>query len=78
MKRLNGRGFGGVNPASGRSEPIVINQESQETVMAFGKNYAEIVGRLGADVTINHLASGGRVANPPVNGRHGWTQTAMV
>ena len=31
--------------------------------MAFGKNYAEVVGRLGADVTINHLASGGRVAN---------------
>ena len=31
--------------------------------MAFGKNYAELVGRLGADVTINHLASGGRVAN---------------
>ena len=31
--------------------------------MAFGKNYAEIVGRLGADVTVNHLASGGRVAN---------------
>ena len=31
--------------------------------MAFGKNYAEIVGRLGDDVTINHLASGGRVAN---------------
>ena len=31
--------------------------------MAFGKNYAELVGRLGADVTVNHLASGGRVAN---------------
>ena len=31
--------------------------------MAFGKNYAEVVGRLGADVTVNHLASGGRVAN---------------
>ena len=31
--------------------------------MAFGKNYAEIVGHLGADVTVNHLASGGRVAN---------------
>ena len=31
--------------------------------MAFGKNYAELVGRLGADVTINHLALGGRVAN---------------
>ena len=31
--------------------------------MAFGKNHAELVGRLGADVTINHLTSGGRVAN---------------
>ena len=31
--------------------------------MAFGKNYAEVVGRLGSDVTVNHLASGGRVAN---------------
>ena len=31
--------------------------------MAFGKNYAELVGRLGADVIVNHLASGGRVAN---------------
>ena len=31
--------------------------------MAFGKNHAELVGRLGADVTVNHLMSGGRVAN---------------
>ncbi|MYJ72318.1 MAG: single-stranded DNA-binding protein, partial [Rhodospirillaceae bacterium] len=31
--------------------------------MAFGKNHAELVGRLGADVTVNNLASGGRVAN---------------
>ena len=31
--------------------------------MAFGLNKAEVIGRLGADVTINHLASGGRVAN---------------
>lgn len=31
--------------------------------MAFGKNFAEVIGRLGADVTVNHLASGGRVAN---------------
>ena len=31
--------------------------------MAFGLNRAEIIGRLGADVTINHLQSGGRVAN---------------
>ncbi len=31
--------------------------------MAFGLNRAELIGRLGTDVTINHLASGGRVAN---------------
>ncbi len=33
----------------------------------FGLNRAEVIGRLGADVTVNHLTSGGRVANPPVN-----------
>ena len=31
--------------------------------MAFGLNKVQIIGRLGADVTVNHLASGGRVAN---------------
>ena len=31
--------------------------------MAFGLNRAEVIGRLGADVTVNHLHSGGRVAN---------------
>ena len=31
--------------------------------MAFGKNHAELVGRLGADVTVNQLTGGGRVAN---------------
>ena len=31
--------------------------------MAFGLNRAEIIGRLGADVTVNHLANGGKVAN---------------
>ena len=31
--------------------------------MAFGLNRAEVIGRLGADVTVNHLANGGRVAN---------------
>ena len=31
--------------------------------MAFGLNRAELIGRLGADVTVNHLQSGGRVAN---------------
>ena len=29
----------------------------------FGVNRAEVMGRLGADVTVNHLTSGGRVAN---------------
>ena len=31
--------------------------------MAFGVNMAQVLGRLGDDVAINHLASGGRVAN---------------
>ena len=31
--------------------------------MAFGINRVELIGRLGADVTVNRLASGGRVAN---------------
>ena len=31
--------------------------------MAFGLNRVELIGRLGADVIVNNLASGGRVAN---------------
>jgi len=31
--------------------------------MAFGMNRVELIGRLGADVTVNHITSGGRVAN---------------
>ena len=31
--------------------------------MSFGMNRVELIGRLGADVTVNHLVSGGRVAN---------------
>ena len=31
--------------------------------MAFGMNRVELIGRLGADVVVHHLASGGRVAN---------------
>ena len=34
--------------------------------MAFGLNSAQLIGRLGDDVTINHLQSGGRVANMSV------------
>ena len=43
--------------------------------MAFGMNRAELIGRLGADVTVNHLTSEGRVANLPVmNSAYGVTQ----
>ena len=31
--------------------------------MPFGLNRVDLIGRLGADVTVNHLASGDRVAN---------------
>ena len=31
--------------------------------MAFGLNRVELIGRLGADVTVNQLMGGGRVAN---------------
>ena len=31
--------------------------------MPFGLNKASLIGRIGQDVTVNHLASGGRVAN---------------
>ena len=41
----------------------------------FGLNRAEVIGRLGADVTVNHLTTGGRVANPPVNDT---TRYAMI
>ncbi len=34
--------------------------------MSFGLNRVELIGRLGADVTVNHLSSGGRVANMSV------------
>ena len=31
--------------------------------MSFGLNRAEVIGHLGADVTVNHLVSGAHVAN---------------
>ena len=40
--------------------------------MAFGKNFAELIGRLGADATINHLPNGGRVANLNVGRVEDW------
>ncbi len=33
------------------------------TTIPFGLNRVELIGRLGADVAVNHLTSGGRVAN---------------
>ena len=39
----------------------------------FGLNRAEVIGRLGADVTVNHLVSGGRVANLSVATDESWT-----
>ena len=61
---MNGKRLGReTDPASGRSQPIVIIQTHEEIVMAFGLNRVELIGRLGADVTVNHLTSGGRVAN---------------
>ena len=34
--------------------------------MAFGLNRVELIGRLGADVTVSALTNGGRVANVSV------------
>ena len=64
LEKVSGGGPGGaIVPVSRRSETIVRIQSHKERTMAFGKNYAEIVGHLGGDVIVNHLASGGRVAN---------------
>ena len=63
LRRVNGRGSGGVGPGLRSFATIVINQTMKEIVMAFGLNRVELIGRLGADVTVNQLMSGGRVAN---------------
>ncbi len=42
--------------------------------MSFGLNRAEVIGRLGADVTISNLASGGRVANMSVATDEGYLE----
>ena len=46
--------------------------------MSFGLNRAEVIGRLGADVTVNHLASGGRVANLSIGRVGGWRGDCRV
>ena len=57
---MNGEG---IERDPSRSATFVINRKLKETIMSFGLNRAEVIGRLGADVSVNHLASGGRVAN---------------
>ena len=34
-------------------QPIVINETSRSIAMSFGMNRVELIGRLGADVTVN-------------------------
>ena len=46
--------------------------------MAFGLNRAELIGRLGADVTVNHLQSGGRVANLSIATDEGYLDRSRV
>ncbi len=46
--------------------------------MAFGLNRAELIGRLGADVVVNHLASGGRVANLSIATDEGYIDRSRV
>ena len=44
--------------------------------MSFGLNRAQVIGRLGADATVNHLASGGRVANLSIATDEGYVDKA--
>ena len=60
---MSGKGPERDVPVPPVREPIVINESLKEITMSFGLNRAEVIGRLGADVTVNHLVSGGRVAN---------------
>ena len=46
--------------------------------MSFGLNRAEVIGRLGADVAISNLASGGRVANMSIGRVGGWRGDCRV
>ena len=56
---MNRKGFERAFPVR---STIVINLKMRIENM-FGLNRAEVIGRLGADVTVNHLTTGGRVAN---------------
>ena len=42
--------------------------------MAFGLNRAELIGRIGADVTVNHLTSGVVMEDDP----RGWVRVCLA
>ena len=44
--------------------------------MSFGLNRAQVIGRLGADAIVNHLTSGGRVANLSIATDEGYIDKA--
>ena len=44
----------------------------------FGLNNAQLIGRLGADATISHLTTGGRVANVSIGRVGGWRGDCRV
>ena len=44
--------------------------------MSFGLNRAQVIGRLGADATVNPLANGGRVANLSIATDEGYVDKA--
>ena len=70
-------GMGPERAGPDRSSTNVIIQTT-EKIMSFGLNRAEVIGRLGADVTVNHLVSGGRVANLSIGRVGGWRGDCRV
>ena len=57
---------------------LAFREASIQYPMAFGLNRVELIGRLGADVTVNHLASGGRVANLSVATDESYINKSLV
>ena len=71
--RVNGKGIERDRPVR---QANVINRNHKEIVMSFGLNRAQVIGRLGADAIVNHLASGGRVANLSIATDEGYIDKA--
>ncbi len=62
---MNGRGPEREVPVPPVRQSIVIIESTRSIAMSFGLNRAEVISRLGADVTVNHLASGGGPRGQP-------------